>query len=460
MSDAVGLGGDGLVELDLKLFDVFGVEGDAGGHGVAAPGFEEVGALGEGGDEVDAGDGAAGAFSGVAFLSEDEGWAMVDAGEFAGDDADDAGVPIWGVGDDGVVGDEVMVLDELEGVVGDGAFDFLAFLVHGVELFCGDGAGAEVVGEEHIDGEGGVGEAAGGVDAGAEAEGDVGGFEGLVLVDAGDFGEGLDAGAVGVLDFVEAEGGEDAVFVEERDEVGDGAKGDEVEEFLEVDGVGFWVGLFFEGFGEGMGEFEDEADGAEVGPGGVRGVEYVGVDEDGVFWGGFFGLVVVDDDDVDAFVFEEFDFGEGVGAAVEGEEEGGRGNGEGAFEDGLGHAVAFFEAEGGEVVRGEAEYFEDVGEEGGGGDAVDVVIADDGNGFFIFDGFDGALNSAVHIGEFVGVLEVGEAGVEEALGLIGIGDADAKEEGSEDFADIEAFAKFLDIFLRQLIMSPEHVFGV
>lgn len=345
LGDAVGLGGDGEVELDLELFDIFEVEGDACGHGVTAPGFEEVGALGEGGDEVDAGDGAAGAFSGVAFLGEDEGRAVVDAGEFAGDDADDAGVPVWGVGDDGVVEGEILVLDELEGVVGDGAFNFLTFLVHGVELFCGDGAGAEVVGEEHIDGEGCVGESAGGVDAGAETEGDVGGFEGLVLVDAGDFGEGLDAWAVGVLDFVEAEGGEDAVFVEEGDEVGDGAEGDEVEEFLEVDGVGIGVGVFFEGFGEGVDEFEDEADGAEVGPGGVRGVEYMGVDEDGVFGGGFFGLVVVDDDDVDAFVFEEFDFGEGVGAAVEGEEEGWGGFGEGAFEDGLGHAVAFFEAE-------------------------------------------------------------------------------------------------------------------
>lgn len=159
------------------------------------------------------------------------------------------------------------------------------------------------------------------------------------------------------MDLLEAEGGEDAIFVEEGDEVCDGAEGDEVEEFLEVDGVSLGVGLLFEGFEESVGEFEDEAYGAEVGPGGIGGVKDVGVYEDGVFWGGFFGLMVVDDDDVDAFIFEEFDFLVGVGAAVEGEEEGGRGGGEDAFEDGLGEAVAFFEAQGGEVLRGEAEGF-------------------------------------------------------------------------------------------------------
>lgn len=88
----------------------------------------------------------------------------------------------------------------------------------------------------------------------------------------------------------------------------------------------------------------------------------------------------------------------------------------------------------------EAEDFKDVGEEGGGGDAIDVIVADNGDSFFIFDGFDGALDSAVHVGEFVGVLQVGEARVEEALGFIGVGDADAEEESGEDFADIEAFA--------------------
>lgn len=69
-------------------------------------------------------------------------------------------MPCWEEGNDRVLGGELVGFDELEGVGGDGAFDFLALLVHGVELFGGSGAGVEVFGQEHVDGEGGVGEAA------------------------------------------------------------------------------------------------------------------------------------------------------------------------------------------------------------------------------------------------------------------------------------------------------------
>lgn len=90
VGDAVGLGCNGVIELGLEGFEVFWAEGDAGGHGVPAPGFKKVGALGEGGDEVDPWNGAAGTFDKVAFLGEDEGGEVVGAGDFAGDDANDS----------------------------------------------------------------------------------------------------------------------------------------------------------------------------------------------------------------------------------------------------------------------------------------------------------------------------------------------------------------------------------
>ena len=89
---------------------------------------------------------------------------------------------------------------------------------------------AGVAGEEELDYVAGDVHAAGGVDAGGEAEAYFDGGGRAVEGDLGDLHEGAEAGLDGVAELAEAEGDDGAVFAGERDGVGDGGDGDELEE--------------------------------------------------------------------------------------------------------------------------------------------------------------------------------------------------------------------------------------
>lgn len=54
---------------------------------------------------------------------------------------------------------------------------------------------------------------------------------------------------------------------------------------------------------------------------------------------------------------------------------------------------------------------------------------------------------------------MGEARVEEALGFIRVGNADAEKQFGEDGADVEAFAEALNALVGQLLVGPDHSFG-
>ena len=109
-------------------------------------------------------------------------------------------------------------------------FDGAAVVVEAVEFFGEEAGGGGVAGEEHFDDVGGDVHAAGGVDAGGEAEADVGGGDGEGGVDLREFHEGAEAGLGGLLQLAEAERGDDAVFAGEGDGVGDGGDGEQLEE--------------------------------------------------------------------------------------------------------------------------------------------------------------------------------------------------------------------------------------
>ena len=83
-----------------------------------------------------------------------------------------------------------MGLDGAEGL----GFRGAAVVVEAVEFFGEDFGCFGVFGEEHLDDVGGDVHAAGGVDAGSEAEADVGGGDGAGGVDLGELHEGAKAG--------------------------------------------------------------------------------------------------------------------------------------------------------------------------------------------------------------------------------------------------------------------------
>ncbi len=102
-------------------------------------------------------------------------------------------------------------------------------------------------------------------------------------------------------------------------------------------------------------------------------------------------------------------------AAVDGDEELGSGFDE--LADGVGvEAVAFVDAVGDVVIDVGSGGFEGVPEHGGAGDAVDVVVAIEGDFFVGADGVNDAIGGGVHVGEEIGGEEVFEFGVEEGGG--------------------------------------------
>ena len=110
-------------------------------------------------------------------------------------------------------------------------------LIEAVEFF-GQGAGAGgVAGEEHLDDVAGDVHAAGGVDARGDAEAYFGGGGRAVERDLGDLHQGAQAGLDGIAQLAQAESGDGAIFAGERDGVGDGGDGYQLEEGGEEVGV-------------------------------------------------------------------------------------------------------------------------------------------------------------------------------------------------------------------------------
>ena len=147
--------------------------------------------------------------------------------EARGDDADDAGVPVFACCDG--TGHGAGVLFKLSGgFFGDAALHVLAFVVVVAHSF---GERTEVafciVGEKR-EGIGGFIESAAGVDAGRDAKGDVGGFDGFFATH--ERCEDFQAGTRLVVNETEAFAHEDAVVIGEWHEVCNGGDGDEIEE--------------------------------------------------------------------------------------------------------------------------------------------------------------------------------------------------------------------------------------
>jgi len=154
--------------------------------------------------------------------------------EAGADDAYDAGVPVLVGEDDGsfVGAGHALLLGHFEGLFEDALFGGSAVVVEFGELF-GEFCGAIACGGGHeFEGIGGVSESSDGVEAGGEAEADGFGVD-LVGVEIGGVDECVEALDGGGFDFGEAELGDGAVFVDEGDDIGDGAQGGEGEEVQE-----------------------------------------------------------------------------------------------------------------------------------------------------------------------------------------------------------------------------------
>src|SRR5580692_11462979 len=222
-------------------------------------------------NEVDAVHTASGAFGDAGLVAEHDAGAVVFARDAAGDDADDAGMPVLTEEHDaGRVGK--ILLDDPLRFFGYRALDILPFAIEGVERLRGFGAEFLVIAEHQFNRERSIGEATAGVDAWAEAIGDIHRQNFLHGFHAGDLHERAQAGPSGGLQNLQTMAREDAVLAGERHEIGHGAECDEIqivaELYPECDGMVFRTELFEQA----MGELENKADGAEIPPGDVRAI--------------------------------------------------------------------------------------------------------------------------------------------------------------------------------------------
>jgi hypothetical protein len=247
-----------IVEAEAEGIQLGGIDAETGGHGMTAVAQEEAVALSEGISEVEAFDAAAGAAPDGAIAAEDDGGTIIALKDAGGDDADDADMPGALAFDDHEIALGIKAGVEFgEEGIGHGLFDLLPLSVAGIEAMGDAGGGGEIVGDQQIQGFAGILEAAGGVESGAEEEADFITPDGSG--DLGDLAEGLEAGALGLVEALESGADQDAVLVSERHQIGDGAERDQIEAVFEIEGDGIGFAGVAGGFKEGVGEFEGEA---------------------------------------------------------------------------------------------------------------------------------------------------------------------------------------------------------
>ena len=245
----------------------------------------------EGVEQMEAGDGAAGAVSFFRVGGEDEGGTAGAVDDARGEDAEDAAMPLR------VIEDEAPRRDVgRRGVRRVRSWSSMASraaasvarrrsLLRSSSLVARARARDRVAGKKELDDIGGDIHAACGVDAGCDAKADLRSGGSAVEGEVGNLHEGAEAGLDRVGELAQAEHGEGAVFAGEGDGVGNGGDGDELEEAGEKALVEVALLLGGGGVGgqQGVGELEGYGGAAKVLVG-VRAAGLGGVDDGDGFW--------------------------------------------------------------------------------------------------------------------------------------------------------------------------------
>ena len=431
-------GEDRGVEFCAKLIEPHLLHRDADGHRVPTPALKALLAGGERLNQIETHDAAAGAFGELALVAEHDGGAMVFARDAAGDDADDARVPAL-VEEHEAVRREVAFLDLRLGLLGDLALDVLPLAVERLELLRRAAAEGEVVAQQQVDRERGVGEPATGVDARPEAVRNVDGREPLLRFEAGGPHQLQQAGAARFGEHAQAMAREDAVLAEQRHEIGDGAERDEVEVIPYFDFKAERMLRLAQALKHAVHEFENEANGAKVAPRRVVGALVdVRVDQERVETRRFLGAVVVDDDNVHAEGAQVGDLGSGIGAAVERDEERGATTLERAIDGVASETVAFFESARDEIARAQSEAAENADEKGRAADAVDIVVAEHDDVLARLHRAQKAVDRRGEIGEQERITERRKRGLQEARRGVRVVESVADEQFGDDRVGAQA----------------------
>ncbi len=393
------LRGEGLAE----RLDAVRPQGHPRRGAVTTEALEEAGAAAERRVQIDVARGPAAAVTALAVERDHHRGHAEAIAEARGGDADDTTVEALGGDHDPVLRlPAPAILDLGDGLVGHRALHGLALVV---DLFDLGGEPARLVTvatAEEREGQRGVGEPTGGVQARGEPEGDLAGAELLASAEAGAVAEGLHAGAeLRRGQHPQPRAHERAVVAVERRHVGDGAEGDQIQ-------------LGAESRAEAGDEAERQARAAE--PGVVeRAVRPMRVQE-GVGRQRLVGdQVVIDHDDVHAPLASAGDARMIGRAAVTGDQQVGVAA-EAAVESRVGEAVAALEAVRGVGLHLGAELLERVGEDRRAGGAVDVVVAEERDPLALATRGGQSVGGGGAVGHHRGIAQVRQPRLEEGTG--------------------------------------------
>ena len=247
---------------------------------------------------------------------------------------------------------------------------------------------------------------------------------------------------------------EHAVFAHEGHNVGDGAEGDEVEGVFEVglDARRRKPVLLAQHPPQGDREVEGHADGAEH-LAAARAVDAVRVDHRRRLWQLDGHGVVINDDDVDAALLCVDDFVVVGDAAVDGDHEPAARVVQ-AIDARARQPVALDEPVGDRARGTDAAVGEEVGQQCGRGDAVDVVVAEDADRLIGFDAVADTFKSGIDAGEPQRIGQVLQTRLQIVGGLRSVGDAAADEHASKGRRQLRRSGDGVDDVASDLALAP------
>ena len=363
--------------------DLIPMDGKAGRQFVTAVAFQQMGKTGQAGEQVEAAIAAGAGLAVLAVQADQEGGAAVFFRDAAGHDAHHTLVPAFVCQHDGLR--LLAGRQHADGLLENFRFHGLALPVQFAQGLGQLGRFPVILRQKQADGQLDLADATGGVDPGGQNKADGGsGHRGRVAVAFGH--QCHDAGPMAIAQGIQTLGHKHPVFAHQGHHVGHGAQADHVRIVPQYR---------FLAAAKGSGQLEGHTHAAEVIMG-IAAVRPMGIHHRGGFRQGILAFVVIGDHQIDAQILAHPGFLDGGDTTVHGDDQLDAFCVELVNGDGV-EAVAFLQPAGDVTDHVGTLMAQKIRQKAGGGDAVHVIIAENGDLFAPGQSKTHPGNSFVHV---------------------------------------------------------------